>query len=51
MGLNVGLSASFMNRQGWRGRWEKAGEVNFTKLYLTHDKFPVGFSMDVKLVY
>jgi hypothetical protein len=46
MALNVGLGVSVDNMQDWKGTWEKAGEVNSRKSYITNGEgsinHPVG---------
>jgi hypothetical protein len=37
MTLNFGLDASFDNMHGRKGIREKAGKVNSTKAYVTHE--------------
>jgi hypothetical protein len=36
MALNISLDASFSNMRDWKGIWEKAGEVNSMKAYITN---------------
>jgi hypothetical protein len=37
-GVNVGHDASFDNMKNCKGIWEKAGEDNSTKAYITSDE-------------
>jgi hypothetical protein len=37
MAINVIFDASFGNKQEWERIWQKAGEVNNTKAYVTNN--------------
>jgi hypothetical protein len=38
MAFNFGLYAPFENMYNWKGIWEKEGEIDCTKAYVTNDE-------------